>query len=214
MCGLTDHVTLSEQEVTKKILLKLGNIDGRCLLHGLPTMSDPPFSWCPPRFVDIPTGGFSDPIKVLGDGTLVALWEIWCISKIHVEKELIQPLSADLCVQSQVHRALQKPEECVILTYALFYPQGLLVRLKVGRYDMKGEHLYCKYIGGVNVSPSGIRKYRKPAYRHLFIGYQPWMVDVGAVDWEDEILQEPASSIRFFAGNVSTTYSGRVYAPI
>ena len=188
MCGLTDHVTLSEQVVTKKILLKLGNIDRRCLLHGLPTMSEPPFSWCPPRFVDIPAGGFSNPIKVLDDGTLSALWEIWCISKIHVDKELIQPLSADLYVRSQVQRALLKPEECVILTWPSFNSQGLLVRLKVDKFYTERERVYCKYIGGVNVTPSEIRKHRESAIKKVVIGYDPGMVDL-VVDWEHEFLR-------------------------
>ena len=193
MCGLTDHVTLSEQEVTKKILLKLGNIEPGGLLHGLPTMFEPQFSWCPPRFVDIPSSSASpDPIEVLPDGTLDGLWEIWCISKTHVDKGTIRSLSTDLYVRSQVQRALVKPEECVILTQPSFDSQGLLVKLKVGKLSKPGpgDRVYCKYIGGVNVTPSEIRRDRRRIFRHVVIGYQPGMVDVGAVDWEHEILRQ------------------------
>ena len=205
MCGLTDHVTLSEQEITRTILLKLGEIDRGCLLHGLPTMSEPQRSWCPPRFVDIlPASDPSSlPLTVHSDGTLSGPWEVWCISKIHVDKGTIRPLSADLYVRSKVQRALQKPEECVILTWRTFDSQGLLVKLKVDKFYTRGDHVYCKYIGGVNVTPSEVRKQRLSVKKKVFIGYKPGMVDFGVVDWEHEFLRED-----IYSGPLHGTRSG------
>ena len=157
MCGLTDHAALSEQEITKQVLLKCGKINRNCLLHGLPTMPEPQWSWCPPRFIDIPlamserefawspsfqdiptvSGGTSylpkASVSVNRDGTLFGEWEIWYIpSGIHVNTRVIpvRPSSADMYVRTQVQCALQNPEQCVILTCKSFDSQGLLVRLK------------------------------------------------------------------------------------
>ena len=201
MCGLTDHVTLSEQEVTKKIVLELRTIDRTSLLHSLPTMSEPQFSWCPPRFVDIPSGFSSvlggDKIDVLNGGILCGDWEIWCISKTNVDKGTIQPLSTDFYVRSQVHRALAKPKECVILTWPVFGSQGLLVRLKVDKCYKGGGRVYCKYIGAVNVTPSEILQNRQVVVQFVYIGYKPGMVDVGVVDWEHEILQDSTHRMHY-----------------
>ena len=190
MCGLTDHITLSEQEVTKKIVLKLGIIGRTSLLHGLPTMSEPQFSWCPPRFVDIPPPSDNSiwGLSVLRDGILHGTWEIWCISRTHIDKGMIQPFSTDFYVRSQVQRALAKPEGCVILTRSVFNSQGLLVRLKVDKRYTGKDNVYCKYIGAVNVTPSEIRQDRDIVEKTVLIGYKPGMVDVGAVDWDHEVL--------------------------
>ena len=160
MCGLTDHVTLSEQQITKEILGRLDSIEKECLLHGLTTMSEPQFSWCPPRFVDIPSGvpagDYVEMVNIGRDGILHGYWEVWCISKTHVDRGAIRPLGMDMYVRGKVQRALRKPEEYVILTCDLFDAQGLLVRLKGDKSRSKGDRLYCKYIGGVNVTPSEI----------------------------------------------------------
>ena len=193
MCGLTDHVTLSEQDITKRVLVKIGNIGQNSLLHGLPTMFEPQFSWCPPRFIDIPSGGNSPLLSVNTDGTLSGLWEIWYIpSKAYVDRGMIWPSSTDMRVRTQVQWALQEPEKCVILTCETYDSQGLLVRLKA--YDCGGQYdnLYCKYIGAVNVSPSEIRKPRFRIEREVVIGYEPGMVDVEVAKWElcDKLYQE------------------------
>ena len=185
MCGLTDHAALSEQVITKQILIKMKRISGNCLLHGLPTMSDSNFSWCPPRFIDIPAGRPSNILEVGCDGTLSGVWEIWYIpSKTIVDRGLILPLSTDIGVRTQVQWALQEPDNCVILTTDRSDSQGLLVRLKAYTDRLQDDILYCKYIGAVNVSPSEIRKPRFRIMREVVIGYAPGMVDVGVVDWE------------------------------
>ena len=197
MCGLTDHATLPEQEVTKRILLKIGKIGHNCLLHGLPTISDPHFSWCPPRFLDIPSSRHSASLYLGRHGNLHGRWEIWYISKTHVDRGMIWPYSMNMCVQTQVQWALQEPEKCVILTWDTYDSQGLLVRLKAYKdrpvrirlcipYHERQEEdiLCCEYIGGVNVSPTEIRKPRFRIEREVVIGYAPGMVDVGVVDWE------------------------------
>ena len=203
MCGLTNHVTLPEQEITKEILVKLRHVDPMFLLHGLPTMSQPQWSWCPPRLLDIPTAScaFSPfHVGVSGDGILDAFCEILCISKINVDKGTIQALSTDMYVRSYVQRALQKPEGCVILKFSMFDSQGLLVKLKIQEEsfrraptlmtDPSGTPLFCKYIGGVSITPSEIRKYRKPAWTRVNIGYRPGMFDVGVVDWDHELFSD------------------------
>ena len=183
MCGLTDHATLPEQKITKKILVRLGWIDRNCLLHGLPTMSEPQFSWCPPRFVDIPFGGSRNCVSVLNNGTLSGRWGIWCFSKTHVDRGMIRPISADFYVRNQVQGALQKPEECVILTCNWWDSQGLLVRLKADKLRLnKG---YCKYIGGVYVIPGEIRIITE---MYVIIGYKPEMVDVEFADWSPVVI--------------------------
>ena len=185
MCGLRDHVTLSEQDITKRVLLKIGYISQNCLLHGLPTMSDPEFSWCPPRFVDIPPGGDSPRLSINADGTLSGRWEIWYIpSKAFVDRGTIWPLSTDMCVQTQVQWTLQEPEKCVILTCNIYNSQGLLVRLKAFTDWPQKDILYCQFIGAVKISPSEIRKARYHIMRDVVIGYKPGMVDVEVVDWE------------------------------
>ena len=195
MCGLTDHVELLEQDITKQVLLKIRKIGQNCLLHGLPTMSDPGFSWCPPRFIDIPSGGRSDSLWVQSNGTLSGKWEIWYIpSKFNVDRGMIWPSSTDTCVRTQVQWALQEPEKCVILTCDTYDSQGVLVRLKAyndrprednfSYEDLHNKHLYCEYIGVVNVSPSEIRKPRFRIIRNVVIGYEPGMIDVGVMDWE------------------------------
>ena len=126
MCGLgpygllsKDYAISSEEEVTKKILRKLRTtlINPNCLLHGLPTMSEPQFSWCPHRFVDIPSGKILQKasLRINENGTLDGNLEIWVIpSEIH---GVIWPLNKDKNVSIQVQSTLlQKPEECVILT--------------------------------------------------------------------------------------------------
>ena len=153
-----------------------------------------------PRFVDIPSSGVLDPevsespnrLYVCANGTLIGSWEIWCISKTHVDKGTIRPLSADLYVRSQVQRALQKkPEECVILTCGTYDSQGLLVRLKVEKHKPfeAGDFVFSEYIGGVNVTPSEIRQDRERLPVALIIGYDPGMVDLGAVDWDHKIFE-------------------------
>ena len=184
MCGLTDHAGLSEQDITKRIILRIGKIRQNCLLHSLPTMSEPQLSWCPPRFVDIPAASEDSLLlSINADGTLYGLWEIWYIpSKIYVDRGMIWPLSTDSCMQTQVRWALQEPEKCVILTFDTFDSQGLLVRLKAYNDRPQEDILYCKYIGGVGVSPSEIRKPRFHIRRRVVIGYLPGMVDVRVVD--------------------------------
>ena len=196
MCGLTDHVTLPEQEVTKQILMKIRYIGQNCLLHGLPTMSDPGFSWCPPRFIDMPSGRRSRPLRITGDGTLHGHWEIWYISKTHVDRGMIWPSSTDMCVQMQVQWALQEPEKCVILTCDTYDSQGLLVRLKAYNDRPQKDILYCEYIGAVNVSPTEIRKARFRIERAVVIGYLPGMVDVGVVDWERNDIRYKYEKLR------------------
>ena len=183
MCGLTDHVTLSEQEVTKQIVVKIGNIGQNCLLHGLPTMSEPQFSWCPPHFVDIPSGVNSPLLSISADGTLSGRWEIWYIPP-ETYGGMIWPSSTDMSVRNQVQLALQEPEKCVILTWDTYDSQGLLVRLKAYNDRPQEDILYCKYIGAVNVSSSEIRKPRLRIEREVVIGYAPEMVDIEVMDWE------------------------------
>ena len=184
MCGLSAHATLSEEEVTQKILLKLGSINTSCLLHGLETMSEPQFSWCPHHFVDIPSGGRSRSafLRINSNGTLYGSpWVIWHIpSKID---GVVWPSRADESVQTQVQRALQEPEGCVILTCDSFGSQGLLVRLKAHKLSRKKGPFYCEYIGGVDVTLSEIRPKGPNIKKDVCIGYEPGMVDVGDVDW-------------------------------
>ena len=185
MCGLTDHGTLSEQQITKKILVKLKQIDPNSLLHGLPTMTEPQFSWCPPRFVDIPfdrrhIADFW--VSVGDDGIVSGLWNILYFSETHVEKGMIRPFRGDFSVRTQVQWALQKPEECVILTCKSSGSQGLLVRLKA---DSEKNGLYCKYIGVVDLTPG---EYRAVKDEWVFIGYKPGMVDVGVEDWSPRLF--------------------------
>ena len=182
MCGLTDHVTLSDQDTTKRILTKIGAICRNSLLHGLPTMSEPQFSWCPHRFIDIPSARYSPWLSVEDDGTLFGLWEIWSIPpKTCLDREVIWPLSTDSSVQTQVQLALQEPEKGVILTCDSYGFQGLLVRVKAYKdRPPQGDILYCKYIGAVNVSPREFRKSSPSIRRRVFIGYEPGMVDVGS----------------------------------
>ena len=191
MCGLTDLSELSEQDITKQILVKVQYLSPRCLLHGLPTMTEPQYSWCPPRIVDIPSGGHSRSafLRVNDNGTLSGIWEIWCIpSKIHVDRGVIRPSSTDMHIRTQIQWALHKPEQCVILTCELFDSQGLLVRLKdhkeADKLSRETGHLYCQYIGVVDVTPSEIRQHRRRFVKDVFIGYEPGMVDVGVVDWK------------------------------
>ena len=192
MCGLTDHVTLSEQQITKQIFQKIRGIDKECLLHGLSTMSEPQFSWCPHRFVDIPCGTpvdkFLEKVHMDPDGIWDGYWEVWCIPKTHVDRGIIRPMSTDMYVRGKVQRALWRPEEHVILMCDLFDAQGLLVRLKEDKLSLVSGHWYCEYIGGVDVTPSEIREDRDRVQKHILIGYKPGMVDVrgvdvGCVDW-------------------------------
>ena len=192
MCGLSDHVTLSEEDITKQVLRKVGYISQNCLLHGLPTMPEPEWSWCPPRFFDIPSGSDrqSYDLCVNADGTLAGFWEIWYIpSKTYVHRGMIWPLSMNMRIKTQVRSALQEPEKCVILTCDTYDSQGLLVRLKAYNDRQQDDVLYCKYIGAVNVSYREIRKPRFHIWRRVVIGYKPGMVDVGVVDWEENDSQ-------------------------
>ena len=192
MCGLTDHVALSEKDITKQILMKLRGISHNVLLHGLQTMPEPQLSWCPPRFIDIHSGTdpgkFSVYLRVKKDGTLSGSWKIWYIpSKSYIDRRMVWPLSTNMCVQTQVQWALQEPEKCLILTHDKFDSQGLLVRPKAYK-DRPHKGLFCKYIGAVNLSLSGIQK---PEFTesYIVIGYKPEMVDVGVVDCEQIIEQ-------------------------
>ena len=191
MCRLTDFDTLTEQEITKKIILNGGSIEQSCLLHDLPTMSDPLFMWCPPRFVDIPAGRGGGHVNIMKDGRLYGDWEIWYIpSKTYVDRGIIWPSSRDVRVRAKILSALQEPEKCVILTCDTYDSEGLLVRPKAyndpSLYD---NSLFCKYIGVVNVNPSEIRNPRYPIIRNVALGYYPYMVDVGVVEW-DQVIYE------------------------
>ena len=92
-------------------------------------MSEPPqFSWCPPRFLDLPSGGTSSQLRVQPDGTVVGLWEIWYIPpKIDVDRGVVRPSQADESVRNQVQQAPHNREQCVILTASDFGSQGLVV---------------------------------------------------------------------------------------
>ena len=193
MCGLTNHVTLSEKDITKQILVKIKNIRYNSLLHNFQTMSEPQFSWCPPRFVDIPSGtssgGRSAHLSIQRNGTLFGRWKTWYIpSKSYFDGRRIWPSSTDMYVQTQVQTALQEPEKCLILTWATYDSQGLLVRPKAYK-DQPQKGLFCKYIGVVNLCPCGVRKPGFGVDTDLFIGYEPEMVDVGLVDCERIIEQ-------------------------
>ena len=194
MCGLTDHVTLSEKDITKQMFVNIWSISYDFLLHGLQTMSEPQFSWCPPRFVDIPSGtssgGRSAYLTVQEDGTLLGEWKIWYIpSKSYVDRRMIWPSSTDMYVRTQVQSALQEPEKCLILTRDMYDSQGLLVRPKAHK-NQPQKGLYCKYIGVVNLCPCGIRKPGFGEYTYgVIIGYEPDMVDVGLVDCERILRQ-------------------------
>ena len=187
MCGLTVNVTHSEQQITKQILLMFPTIERECLLHGLPTMTEPQFSWCPPRFVDITTGTPTlhpwEKVKIGYDGILCGFWEVWCISKTTVDEGTIRPLSMDMSIRGKVQRALQEPEKHVILTCSIFDAQGLLVRLKGDILRLYRDQMFCKYIGAVNVTPSAIPKDRERVRKAIHIGYKPGMVDVRVTDW-------------------------------
>ena len=188
MCGLTDHVTLSEKGITKRILKELSNINYDFLFHGLQTMSEPQFSWCPPRFVDIPSGttsgGRASYLHILSNGILIGHWRIWSIpSKSYVDRRMIWPSSTDMYVQTQVQMALQEPEKCLILTCDTYHSQGLLVRPKAHK-DHPEKGLYCKYIGVVNLCRCRIPKPGFGKNSEIFIGYQPEMIDVEVVDCE------------------------------
>ena len=197
MCGLTKHVTLSEQEATKLIILKLQSFNQTCLLHGQPTMSEPQWSWCPPRFGDLvpgdPTpgevlvpGGLPNTVSVKPDGTLFGLWDILYIPpEIDVDGGVIRPVRAHMSVENQVRVALQEPNKCFILTCPSFDSQGLLVKLKAPEQATKlRKKIYCQYIGGVNFNPSEIRQHRRPISKKVYIGYVPGMVDARVVDWK------------------------------
>ena len=191
MCGLIVNVEHSEQKITKQILSKFETIERECLLHGLPTMSEPQYSWCPPRFVDITSGTPSvrpwEKVEVCRNGILRGKWEVWRITKTHVDRGIIQPLSMDMSIWGKVQRALQEPEEHVILTCSIFNAQGMLVRLK-GYESQLERGLFCKYIGAVNVTPSHIRKDRERIESTIHIGYEQEMVDVKVVD---SLFKEP-----------------------
>ena len=192
MCGIGGHASLSEEEVTKEILRELRNtwINPNCLLHGLPTMSEPQFSWCPRRFIDIPSGRILQKahLSILEDGTLDGLFEIWVIPS--ETDGVIWPMNKDKDVSTQVQSTLrQKPKNCVILTCELFDSKGVLVTLKdhkeTDKVSRENGSLYCKYIGVVGVDSSEIRlRQHKPGLvKHVIMGYEPGMVDVGVVDW-------------------------------
>ena len=188
MCGLTEHAALSEEDITKQILLELGNIDQRCLFHGQPTMSEPQFSWCPPRFLDLPAGGNSNQMQVRPNGTVYGLWEIWYIpSKLNVDKSVVQPSKVEAGMY-KVRQALQHPEHCVILKSVQFDFKGLLVRLKdykeADKVSRKKHYMHCEYIGLVDVNPSEVRQHGDPLLVNVVIGYEPEMVNVRAVDWK------------------------------
>ena len=184
MCELTQQAALSEQEITKAIIVKLGGISPNCLLHNQPTMSEPQWSWCPPRFGDLAPSGLSTPLKVKPDGTLFGLWQI---RYIPYDKGVIRPSRAFGYVENQVRQALYEPEQCIILTDPSFDSQGLLVRVKghkqADEWSRKTGDIYCQYIGGVDFNHSQIPQY---IVKHVFIGYEPEMVDVGVVDWSSE----------------------------
>ena len=185
MCGLKDFDKLSEQEITKRILTKGRMIERKYLLHNLPTMSDPLFSWCPPRFLDLYTGLGSEGLLIDENGTMSGRWEIWYIpSKTCFDRGIIWPSSMDVRVRIKVQWALHEAEKCVILTCDEYGTQGLLVRLKAYNDRPQEDTLYCKYIGLVNVHPGEIRKSRFCIRREVVIGYLPGMVDVGVMDWE------------------------------
>ena len=192
MCGLTDHATDSEQQITKQILRKIGFIDKRCLLHGLPTMSEPQLSWCPPRFIDLPSAIATirgeTRLFIYPDGTLGTLdgpWEFFRIPKAHVDTGVIQPFSMNMYVRGQVQRALQKPEEHIILTCRYsFDAQGLLVKLKTGKFHSEDSPFYCKYIGAVNIVPIKTRNSRFRCKQRFCIGYKQGMADFSIPeDW-------------------------------
>ena len=199
MCGLTDHASLTEQDTTKRILVKIGNICQNSLLHNLPTMSDPHFSWCPPRFADLPPGGRSGSLRVNSNGTLFGCWEIlWIGPSINVNKRVIWPSSADMCVRAHVQSALQDYDNHAILTCKSYDNQGLLVRLKRAFFSYQrptfggrwkdfyppSSDLYCKYIGGVNFIPPNERGSEGRLELDVVIGYDPRVIeDVGVKDW-------------------------------
>ena len=65
----------------------------------------------------------------------------------------------------------------------------MLVTLKdhkeTDKVSRENGSLYCKYIGVVSVNSSEIRlRQHKPGLlKHVIMGYEPEMVDVGVVDW-------------------------------
>ena len=184
MCGLTTHVSLPEQDITKEIVRSLKTISYDSLLHGLPTMSEPEFSWCPPRFVDIPSstspGSRSAFLTVQDDGMLSGYWKVWYMpDKSYVDRKMIWSSSTDIYVWTQVQWTLQNFEQCLILTCDTYDSQGLLVR---PRYRTEQDGLHSEYIGPVNFSQSGIRKARLTEDTHVFIGYKPYMGYGGDLD--------------------------------
>ena len=180
MCGLTDHASLTEQETTKQILVKVGNIRQNSLLHNLPTMSEPEWSWCPPLFIDLPSGGNSPFLSVGANGTLSGRWEVLLIGNLDFRKKVIWPSSAEMSIRTHVQSVLQDYEHHVILTCKSYDSQGLLVRLKA-----KGgsEERYCQYIAGVNFTPPRFKIPKGHLMLDVVIGYEPGMDDVDVKNW-------------------------------
>ncbi|KAI5783939.1 hypothetical protein DFH27DRAFT_275320 [Peziza echinospora] len=213
MCGLSDHVTLPEQTITQKILTKLGNIGRNSLLHTLPTMSEPAsFAWCPARFIDLPPGGDADPLRILGDGSLLGRWEILHTGSRYLDGNTLQPTSMDAYVRMFVSQTLDGDRmylggiQCAILVCGSYNGQGLLVipvRNHVGSGEVEDGALRCKYVGSVSFKHTDTSAHVDDSDRvykdvHIIGGWDPSQA-IGLEETQDEGLEgmDPRQPLTF-----------------
>ena len=160
LCGLTNHSNLSQQDIYKSIVCRLGEMTYTNILHGSPTMNSPGFTWCPANIFDLPTGDTLQTLTISPiTGNVFGLWHVLPVSQEDVIGGRFTPYSTHPYVESMVKAALTREyRQCAILLTATDNAKGVLARMIPKKYE---GSLAFEFIGCVNVrnwTLEGLRK--------------------------------------------------------
>lgn len=145
-----------QQDIYKRILVRDGLIRTRYLFHESATV-DKGFSWRPINLFDIPVADqFVPPASVTSGGDVIALWHVIQLPS-GIENMCVWQSTHPL-LKARLHRALAKPEECVLLAETSF-PLGLVLgpqrveRVLLVRGVQRSDLSYfcCQRIGVLNL---------------------------------------------------------------
>ncbi|KAH7303510.1 hypothetical protein B0I35DRAFT_446713 [Stachybotrys elegans] len=117
-----------ESQIIRKIIVHLGSLPYKSLLHGQPTMFGlGPFSWCPASFDEMPidigtdmNGDLSHPegnrsLQVDKTGAITGLWSCRAIDGEEIRRGALQPYGRHPETILKIHAALMHWEHCLLL---------------------------------------------------------------------------------------------------
>lgn len=161
--------TASVPEMTRRLLLSMGEIPRTAILHGeAPMKAQGGWSWCPPSIFELGKSSYSlshqdntllPNIYIPQSGVAHGWFYAMPVTRDNVDGLL--PYGSHPMVVAKIRTALEEPEECVVLKVgnpnAKMVPGLLVVPVSVHRGQGSQRGMACRYIGCVySVRPEGV----------------------------------------------------------